>query len=126
MNDLFVTYELSVKLKNKGFNEPCMKYFYTDKQSHWAPNHRFANRNIYENQYNQPLYQQVIDWLEEKHNIYISSHVSASTMDEFGKIKRVYKILKVSEFKYKIGQSCRQKKAHTLNEAIEESLKLIP
>jgi len=66
MINLFVNYDLAVQLKNKGFDVPCMKYFYTDKKSHWAPNGRVANRNIYENQFNQPLYAEVINWLDSK------------------------------------------------------------
>ena len=30
MNEDFVTYELAVKLKEKGFNEPCYGYFHCD------------------------------------------------------------------------------------------------
>lgn len=126
MNHLFVPYELAKKLEEKEFIEPCFGVFNKLSSGKIDFIHKKWGANGMQTLIPAPIYQQVIDWLEQKHNIYISSHVSASTMDEFGKLKREYKILKVSEFKYKIGQSCRQKKADTLNEAIEESLKLIP
>lgn len=79
MNNLFVSYEIAKRLKEKGFDEYCIgrygnnsKKIFTDK--------KFKNSDdLYSNIPNDwcndftasPIYQQVVDWFREKHNIHI-------------------------------------------------------
>jgi hypothetical protein len=71
MDKLFVSDEIAIKLKEKGFIEPCMKGV--------KDGHRFTTCGFgLTNQGNThdftiPLHQQVIDWFREKHNIQINS-----------------------------------------------------
>ena len=85
MNKVFVSYELALKLKEKGFNEPCfgswLSYaffpddYYLDLEQ--GMNFDFednTNHNCLGNACSAPLYQQLTDWLREKHDIHI--HIS--------------------------------------------------
>lgn len=70
MKQQFVPYELALKLKEKDFDKPCMypfdKYFYMDTSYvefiDW--NEKYKNIDGF---CSAPLWQQVIDWLREKH-----------------------------------------------------------
>lgn len=79
MKHLFVPYELALKLKEKGFNEPCIAFIpdddHTDQeflQSQYFV-HNSDNKGVTVVNLCAPLYQQVIDWLDSK-NIHISIH----------------------------------------------------
>ena len=78
MEELFVTYEIALKLKELGFDEECInEYWFTCKKLRFS----FESvKNIYHykrsNSDNNdislisaPLWQQVIDWFREKYNI---------------------------------------------------------
>jgi len=70
MKDLFVPYELAVKLKEKGFNHVCIKYWIEHD------NKLFLSNGLSQYEINQvnilaPLWQQVIDWLREYHMVNI-------------------------------------------------------
>ncbi len=74
MKDLFVPYELAVKLKEKGFKEKCI--FMYDKLNMLSKDLRTNEQEFYGVNYNSSLYccsapfwQQVIDWLREEKNI---------------------------------------------------------
>lgn len=79
MKHLFIPYEIAVIAKEKGFDEPCLK---------WYSSNGKLNNNVgdilSENQKSlygccaAPLYQQIIDWLREKHNIYIMHNIFGS------------------------------------------------
>lgn len=76
MKHLFISQELALKLKEKKFNEPCLGYY-----GIWSTELQFPvyageleNWNTIENLCSAPLYQQVIDWFREKHNISIELH----------------------------------------------------
>lgn len=70
MKNQFVTYEIALKLKELGFDEPCLSYWFTVKGN----NPQISKNDIYFNGYKNyhdgntiaPLWQQVIDWLETK------------------------------------------------------------
>ena len=83
MKEQFVPYEIAIKLKEKGFNEPCMAYVYTgdtgnniDRYCYGAitpeGNVEYKDWNSYDMCYSLTLWQQCIEWLREKHNIDIS------------------------------------------------------
>lgn len=82
MNHLFVSYNLALQLKEKGFDELSQTAFVVrDDLSDYSkpgsvleepdeyPN--WVNYNDYDSLCSRPLYQQVIDWFREKHNIEI-------------------------------------------------------
>src|SRR5688572_291699 len=101
MKHLFVPYEIALKLKEKGFDEPCLGYYrplktWMKDSTRCGPNWRnkenthyfmyvanaFGDRdknfsNVFDESkggYHNiatPLYQQVTDWLLEKHHINI-------------------------------------------------------
>ena len=79
MKELFVTYEISKLLKDKGFDEKCLAYYsnmeFCGKDSNLAPNdfggYKY-NSAIYENEViSAPTYQQVVDYLRKNHKIII-------------------------------------------------------
>lgn len=83
MQKLFVPYDLAVQLKKKGFKEPTLGHYYErDGQQCLVVYGEFPPDS--KNWLPAPLYQQVIDWLREKHKI----HVAASTFpvynDQYG------------------------------------------
>ena len=84
MKHLFVSYELALKLKEKGFDEPCFAHYQNSKG--FIPQRAilasssmlyYQQENINpSNQYGDqfctaPLYQQVVDWFREKHDIVV-------------------------------------------------------
>ena len=79
IQDNFCSYELSKQLKEKGFSEKCFRYWliYPDKNPYLINEETYTNRvlqKIENNCIKAPLYQQVLQWLREKHNIHI--HIS--------------------------------------------------
>ena len=93
MEEQFVTYEIALKLKELGFNEKCLASYYTDDERNYDKGdiydcrrklsssidfdpfkEEFDNFYINSNEtyyVSAPLWQQVIDWFREKHNMYI-------------------------------------------------------
>ena len=71
MNEQFVPYEIAIKLEEKGFNDVCLGFYRNDTQK-LLVNNTFADRAYYEGRVpliQAPLWQQVIDWLRDNHNI---------------------------------------------------------
>jgi hypothetical protein len=65
MKEQFVPHEIALKLKEKGFDEPCLGYFdpLYKKLVIWEN----GSTNSTSNWVYAPLWQQVIDWLEREH-----------------------------------------------------------
>jgi hypothetical protein len=72
----FVTYELALRMKQLGFDEPCFGYYYTLNGKDW----KFAEKSEYyrlDDEINiggkfsllAPLYQQAFRWFREKHKL---------------------------------------------------------
>jgi len=78
IEDNFVPYELALKLEEKGYNIPFRLFggntvYYVDGS--FASYNDEARRMFPEKKYIlAPLYQQVVDWFREKHDIHI--HIS--------------------------------------------------
>lgn len=73
MKDQFATYEIAKKLKELGFNEPCLGYFTPSMQFILANTSKTLSIWDVRNGFLiVPLWQQAIKWLKEKHNIRIS------------------------------------------------------
>jgi hypothetical protein len=68
MEKEFIPYEQALALKELGFDEPCIKYYWTDgmfTKTYESP----FNHNKRDNLISAPLYQQAFRWFREKHNI---------------------------------------------------------
>jgi hypothetical protein len=74
MKKLFVSYEIALKLKEKGFNEPCIAT-YTQETIGKGDRLQFFVQPINANDdftfVSAPLYQQVEEWLFKEYNIFI-------------------------------------------------------
>lgn len=75
MKDLFVSYEIALKLKTIRYDGYCLAVYLNDKKI-YLNNLQCADREIINNEKyticQAPLYQQAIDWLDKTHNIHIS------------------------------------------------------
>ena len=79
MKKEFVTYEIALKLKELGFDEEVIATF-DNNEEHELKIFAFLvpNKGIFEKGFQEgwcikaPLWQQVIDWFREEHNLYIS------------------------------------------------------
>ncbi len=72
LNDLFVPSEIATKLKEVGFNEPCLGYF-TDSKFFFFADVKNCNTNTEFGFYpTAPTYEQVKIWFMEKHLIFIT------------------------------------------------------
>lgn len=84
MNDLFVTHEIAKELNKLGFDKNCIGYFkYSVHTNHYEL--KFSNYSINKwyssNEVAAPLWQQVIDWFEEKFNYNIKYNTHKKTME---------------------------------------------
>lgn len=82
MEKEFVTYEIALKLKELGFDEPCFGYYTESRLLHLGGrlgsiddvtiNKKYVD-DICQNDNTclAPLWQQVIDWLREEHDVII-------------------------------------------------------
>lgn len=88
MENLFVPFELALKLKEKGFNEPCpFLYGKKSKMIVYEPSNPTGEFYFYNNsQILAPLWQQVIDWIREEKKIYLSIRQYPMVWDYTGKI----------------------------------------
>jgi hypothetical protein len=86
MKEQFVPYEIAIKLKEKAFNEPCLAYY--NQLTNHKEFHLFGLNTPGQSEYTNtslwnkkahacsaPLWQQVIDWLRDKHNKVIDLHL---------------------------------------------------
>lgn len=85
MEDQFVPYELALKLKELGFDEPCIMYYNNDDylnigtdDDYWGDYTGFIKWNSMPNSpwkpfkplTSAPLWQQAFDWFREKYGLY--------------------------------------------------------
>jgi hypothetical protein len=77
MEKEFVNYELSLRMKQLGFDEPCLKAY--DKNGMLYHSHKtdklftVLNSNL-STQCSAPLYQQAFRWFREKYGLYTEMH----------------------------------------------------
>mgnify|MGYP003350134069 CR=1 FL=1 len=83
MKEQFVTLEIAVKLKEKGFDKKCLAYYNTDPEFATPP---FNLTKPFGHVWclPAPLWQQVIDWFREEHNIDI--------LIEYGGVPKMYSV----------------------------------
>ncbi len=117
--ELFISNELAILAKLKGFYEPCMKGV-KNGEVLTGCGFSFTNHGT-THDYTLPLYQQIVNWFREKHNINIMYGVCGSRTKVLG-----YK------WWVQVGMNddCYQTKMIKdyyvgMTEAIEEAFKLI-
>jgi hypothetical protein len=144
MKHLFIPYKLSLLAKEKGFDEPCFGFYDTQRDEFWLmesypylydkSRKPLAFKQVLNCDVTAPLYQQLIDWFREKHNIHIK-------IDDFinnDKGEWDYEVVKVGTgidekgnyvplIPYSSEDTERENLSYyeTLNKAIEEAFKLI-
>ena len=69
MKKEFVPYELAVKLKELGFDEECLSYYFNKQLS-------FGSKTSYGEVVEAPLFQQAFRWFREKYNLHFPIAVS--------------------------------------------------
>lgn len=84
MKEQFVTYEIALALKELGFDEECLVYFNNDKYRDLictCENGMDGDFTVhhYSGDVNAPLWQQVIDWFDNK-NIIIGIDINPGTL----------------------------------------------
>lgn len=135
MEHLFVNYKIARALKDKGFNEECFGiYLNGNNAKGWTAgneeintNEKIKNYYTYKNAHcSAPLYQQVIDWFETKHKLYIDAIPIFQEGNEklFG---WAYTVIPFADFKSKIDKRLDESfgRYGALQAAINEALKLI-
>ncbi len=87
MNKHFVTYEIALKLKELGFDEECIASYgctndllelcYSQELFGLVDNQRYNSNtnNTYESEISAPLWQQAIEWLVNKHLIFVTFEI---------------------------------------------------
>ncbi len=129
ISPLFVSYEMALLLKEKGFNNiSWFAYYHTsDLKNFKKSNYLFVDRNneqlAKDNRISAPTHQQVIDWLRENHKLIVFAHPAfySDTFNEW-----TYSA-EITRFQYDTSPSEGLSTDYylTLNRAIEEALKLI-
>lgn len=129
MKKLFVPYEIALKLKEKGFNEPCCAKSYEldkdkdEKMIHYGSVNfpQLWNSSVVNDTrplISIPMYQQVIDWFRNTHKIIIEAR-PLNTLDWWDALI----------YNEECERICRDAGYKTyyeaLTKAIEEALKLI-
>lgn len=137
MKHLFVSYALALILKQKGFDESCFSaYRNEDGEELLLPIGKWFNSDScgYNSHYcSAPVYQQVVDWFREKHNIHIDNNNNYSLESYWwknGKGCGFKEKERIKKYAYYINRGDFQTKYYAkqydaLNEAILKALTLI-
>ena len=80
MEKEFVTYELALRMKSLGFDEPCFGHYSNGELVYSS----HTNNNMQRFRYSAPLYQQAFRWFREKYNLICRVSVTSygCTLDE--------------------------------------------
>jgi hypothetical protein len=125
LKELFVPYEIAVKLKEKGFKVDCFGYYWHDSNNELRASKPILAVNWNDNdEYNKdtsaPLWQQVIDWLREEKEINFEVHYFGG----FGSDNYEFKIITKEGKAIWVGN--KNKSYHSSRQqAIEKALELI-
>ena len=82
MEKEFVPYEIALKLKELGFDEPCLIYYLDDVNNTLIPVRPYhdkcesdsypTNKDLMENWASAPTFSQTFRWFREKHGIWVT------------------------------------------------------
>ncbi len=124
---LFIPYELSVKIKEFGFNETCLGYYIIFSKNDIKKTVTFCNldrdqtgtKNLVGIKTGDfiaaPTYEQILEWLKTNHNIIVEPFTSFISKEKYSTMYRVQKF----------GKTYRDLDAKNINKAIEIALTLI-
>lgn len=123
MEKEFIPYKQALELKELGFDEGCLTYYFTDgKMSNYFKKVHKNSKLIQTQPYNfhcvAPLYQQAFRWFREKYKL--DSHTKEVSVDH--KINYVFNITKSTEQIFPTSR-CTSKYFNTYEEAELEVLK---
>jgi hypothetical protein len=84
MEKEFVPYELALRMRNLGFNEPCFVWadIYTKENVYMYPTNE-NNMNQYDETVSIPLFQQAFRWFRDKYNIFPEIVTDCTTEPKF-------------------------------------------
>jgi hypothetical protein len=92
MNNEFVSYEIALKLKELGFDEPCFGKIYADGgNEQLSYPYKNSDQIGKVTSCSAPLYQQVFRWFREKYDIDISINTIYSKYNE--NISKKYRVV---------------------------------
>ncbi len=79
----YCSYEVAKLLKEKGFDEPCLSYFWTEENGAnvdycGVP---FTNKQLYSGQTLRPTLQMAMKYLREVHDIYVDVSIAVIAKD---------------------------------------------
>lgn len=119
MNQLFIPHELALKAKSKGFTNQCMAIYDEKGTFAFQPRGNWY-QNSKEDMYNcaAPIYQQIVDWVREKHKIVIETIFYEEYI-----MATISELPKVEKFIWKDEENTDL--CYALNKAIGEAFKLI-
>lgn len=121
-NYIFVPYEIAIYLKNKGYNEKCIAYYYPYISGEFI--HKIDSiENINKDLNNltlvkAPTWQQLIDWIYREKNIFIEK-------EYVGGVERVERYTAVLMDEYYNMTYTRKYLADNLNDAIIDLLQIV-
>lgn len=71
MKNLFIPYELSLKMKNLGFNEPCFGYYNNNNEFTFFADIKTCNTNSeFGFHPTAPIFSQAVGWFREKYHLH--------------------------------------------------------
>lgn len=131
IKELFVSQELAIELKAKGFNEPCIMFY--DFENELTTFEQDLNEKItlYRSSETRldfilaPLYEQVINWFDKQYNIQIflcrddDGYFSCKIKKWCDDLQDIYGYVTVYDW------NISRDKSESLEVVIKESLKLI-
>jgi len=76
MEKEFVTYELALKMKQLGFDEPCFGFYNNADGNVWIKHTIDESiKNIYIGDFEAPTFSQAFSWFREKYDLYPSINI---------------------------------------------------
>lgn len=120
MKDLFVTYQLALLAKQKGFDESCLAYYGNEEKLFITAGAILKYRPLLK----APLYQQLIDWFLEKHDIWVEILLFDRGFLEKNKFCFQWRIYNKSKEWFTSADECKTP-IETMNLAFIEAFKLI-
>ena len=97
MEKEFVPYELALRLKALGFDEPCVIIYYNDGKNYVISETLMTNNELStHDEITSPLYQQTFRWFREKYNLFGKVYIVNFGADEYS-----FDIYDLYEEKYK-------------------------
>lgn len=79
MNEHFVTYEINQVMRFHGFDEPCIGFYNKDLDVEPLIHKPYITNSLF----GAPLRQQALEWLRNKHKIYIQTEIDCTSLPKY-------------------------------------------